>query len=91
MKRNSKPAFDFWVNDDLSSKAKVTIVVKNGSGIDRQDACRSAGCRRSTSSPSPISDWKCTLAKGSYTFEVLAQDQAGNAQALKGSNTFTVN
>ena len=30
--RNSKPAFDFWVNDDLSEKAKVTIVVKNGAG-----------------------------------------------------------
>ena len=90
VKRNSKPAFDFWVNDDLSSKAKVTIVVKNGSGSTVKTL--SLGWLSTFHEfSSPISDWKCTLAKGSYTFEVLASDQAGNPQALKGTNTFTVN
>jgi hypothetical protein len=28
--------------------------------------------------------WKCTLKKGRYSWSVLATDQAGNAQAVKG-------
>jgi hypothetical protein len=90
VKRNSKPAFDFWVNDDLSDKAKVTIVVKNGAGSTVKTL--SLGWLATWHEfSSPISDWKCTLAKGAYTFEVRAVDQAGNSQQVPaGGNTFTV-
>jgi photosystem II stability/assembly factor-like uncharacterized protein len=89
VKRNAKPAFDFWVNDDLSDKASVTILVKNGGG-DTVKKLSLGWLATSHEFSSPISDWKCTLAKGSYTFDVLAADQAGNPQQIKGSNTFTV-
>ena len=88
--KGSRPAFDFWVNDNLSNKAKVSIVIKNASSATVKTL--DLGWLPTWHEfASPISDWKCTLAKGAYTFEVRAQDQAGNNQALLGSNTFTVN
>lgn len=87
--RNARPAFDFWVNDDLSNKAKVSIVIKDLS--DKTVKTLSLGWLATGQQFSaPISSWKCTLAKGAYTFSVLAEDQAGNKQAVLGSNTFTV-
>jgi photosystem II stability/assembly factor-like uncharacterized protein len=87
--RNARPAFTFWVNDDLSNKANVTIVIKNGA--DQTVKTLPLGWLATWHQFSaPISSWKCTLAKGAYTFSVQAEDQAGNKQALLGSNTFTV-
>jgi len=87
--RNARPAFDFWVNDDLSNKAKVSIVIKDQS--NKTVKTLSLGWLPTWHEFSaPISSWKCTLAKGAYTFSVQAEDQAGNQQALLGSNTFTV-
>ena len=87
--RNARPAFDFWVNDDLSNKAKVSIVIKDQS--NKTVKTLSLGWLATGQQFSaPISSWKCTLAKGAYTFSVLAQDQAGNKQAVLGGNTFTV-
>jgi photosystem II stability/assembly factor-like uncharacterized protein len=88
--RNARPAFTFWVNDDLSNKAKVTIVVKDLS--DKTVKTLSLGWLATWQQFSaPISSWKCTLAKGAYTFTVLAEDQAGNTQIVPaGGSTFTV-
>jgi photosystem II stability/assembly factor-like uncharacterized protein len=87
--RNSRPAFVFWVNDDLSNKADVTIAIKNGSGATVKNLPLGWLATWHQFS-APISSWKCTLAKGAYTFWVQAKDQAGNPQVLYGNNTFTV-
>jgi photosystem II stability/assembly factor-like uncharacterized protein len=87
--RGSRPAFIFWVNDDLSPKAKVTIVVKNA----RNETVKTlplGWLATWQEFSAPISTWKCTLARGTYTFAVHAADQAGNSQAVLGSNTLTV-
>jgi len=87
--RGKKPAFAFWVNDNLSDKAKVSIVIRNRSG--KTVKTLSLGWLATWQEfSSPMSSWKCTLAKGAYTFSVRAQDQAGNAEAIRGGNTFTV-
>lgn len=88
--RGARPSFTFWVNDDLSNKAKVSIVIKDLS--DKTVKTLSLGWLATGQQFSaPISSWKCTLAKGAYTFTVLAEDQAGNTQvAPVGTNTFTV-
>lgn len=88
--RGKSPAILFWVNDDLSNKAKVTIVVKNAG--DQTVKTLSLGWLATWQQFSaPISSWKCTLAKGTYSFTVQAVDQAGNTQiSPAGSNTLTV-
>jgi photosystem II stability/assembly factor-like uncharacterized protein len=90
VKRNKYPALTFWVNDDLSSKADVTIVVKD-SGGKTVKTLKMGWLATWQQFSSPIADWKCTLPKGSYTFRVLAKDQAGNDQVdPAGSSTLTV-
>jgi len=87
--RGQHPALAFWVNDDLSNRANVTIVVRDSGG--RNVKTLNMGWLATWQQfSSPITDWKCTLAKGAYTFSVYAKDQAGNDQAVLGSNTLTV-
>ncbi len=85
----SRPSFSFWVNDDLSPKAKVTMVVKDG-GNQTVKTLPLGWLATGQEFSAPISTWKCTLAKGTYTFAVSAEDQAGNTQVVLGSNTLTV-
>lgn len=85
----STPSFSFWVNDDLSPKAKVTMVVRDG-GSHTVKTLPLGWLATGQEFSAPISTWKCTLAKGTYTFAVNAEDQAGNEQIVLGSNTFTV-
>jgi photosystem II stability/assembly factor-like uncharacterized protein len=89
VKKGARPAFDFWVNDNLSNKARVSIVIKDRNGKTVKTLAL-GWLATSREFSAPISSWKCTLAKGAYTFSVQALDQAGNREAVLGSNTFTV-
>ena len=64
----------------LSPTATVKIVITKGSATKKtlRLGTRNAGAQLTHR-------WKCTLKKGTYSWSVLATDQAGNAQAAKGS------
>ena len=89
VERTDRVAILFWVNDNLSPKAKVTIRIRNGAG-DVVKTFSLGWLATFHQFNSAISDWQCNLPVGNYTFSVYAVDQAGNQQAVLGGNTFKV-
>lgn len=75
----------YRVNDKLSPKARVTILIKRGTTIKKTLAL---GLRPTGKLLGKR--FKCTLAKGRYTFVVKAKDLAGNPAEKIGRNTLTV-
>ena len=75
----------FRVDDNLSPKARVTIVIRKGTTVVRtlKPVLRATGKLVSRR-------FLCKLAKGKYTFRVKAKDLAGNAQTKIGANTLIV-
>ena len=69
----------------LSPTATVRIVITKGSATKKtlRLGTRNAGAQLTYR-------WKCTLKKGTYSWSVLATDQAGNAQAAAGSRNLKV-
>ena len=75
----------YRVNDKLSPKARVTILIKRGTTIKKTLAL---GLRPTGKLLGKR--FKCKLARGRYAFVVKAKDLAGNPQGKIGRNTLTV-
>jgi hypothetical protein len=67
-------------------KANAVIKVKNRSG----KVVKTITAKLVTVNAAQSAKFKCTLAKGAYTFAVYATDVAGNAQSKVGSAKLTV-
>ncbi|HQH21503.1 MAG TPA: hypothetical protein PLJ89_05335 [Thermoleophilia bacterium] len=76
VQRGKKAKLRYRVTDAWSPQAKVKIVIRRrGAAVKRLTlGLRSCGVLATHA-------WRCTLAKGSYTWTVTATDLAGNAQA----------
>ena len=64
----------FWVDDNLSDRAEVTIIVRNSGGTTVK-TLKMGWLATSQEFSSPIAEWTCTLAKGAYTFSEYAKDR----------------
>ena len=87
VKRNKKVTLKFAVTDPAPScgKAKVTIKIMKGSKV-----LKTLAVGKQATNKSLTYKWKASLKKGSYTFQVLATDIAGNKATSVGSASLTV-
>jgi len=80
MRRGAVVRLPYGVTDNLSPKARVRIRIRDAHGAV---AARIVVGLVKTSATRTVS-WRCALAPGRYTWEVLATDLAGNRQQVTG-------
>ena len=71
--------------EDVSAKAPAWIEIKKGAAVKGTINLGPVQCGSWLTKK-----WTCKLAKGSYTWSVLATDQGGHAQVLVGSKVLKV-
>jgi streptogramin lyase len=84
VRRGKKATFRFKVSD-LAPQVDVVIRIFKGTALRKSVKVGSRATGRVQSYK-----WKCTLARGSYTWKVCATDLAGNLQRLAGKKWLTV-
>jgi hypothetical protein len=85
-KKTAKLKFQITEPEGLSPTADVTIKIKRGNGSTAKTLKKGDAPVNSTQTAS----FKCTLPKGTYTWEVYATDLAGNKQANVAKAKLTV-
>jgi hypothetical protein len=84
VKKGKRATFRFRIND-LTPTASVSIKIYKGSKLKKTLIVGSKATGAAVSFK-----WKATLAKGKYTWKVLAKDLAGNTQSSIGSKKLTI-
>ena len=85
VKKGKSVTFKYGVAEDVSAKATAWIKIKKGATIKGTINLGSVQCGSWLTKK-----WTCKLAKGSYTWSVLATDQGGHTQVLVGSKVLKV-
>lgn len=85
VRKGKTATFKFKATSEVAPGVKVTIKIYKGGSLKRTISVGSVsqGWYHTKS-------WKCTLAKGSYTWKVYANDGAGHNQRAVASKAFTV-
>jgi DNA-binding beta-propeller fold protein YncE len=85
VKKGKGVTFKYGVAEDVSAKATAWIKVKKSAKVKSTINLDSVQCGSWLTKK-----WTCKLAKGSYTWSVLATDQGGHTQVLAGSKALKV-
>ncbi|MEZ5125307.1 MAG: FG-GAP repeat protein [Thermoleophilia bacterium] len=83
--RSRKVSLPYRVNDRVSPKAKVTVKIFRGGTLKQTLTLGLRSTNRDTSCR-----FRCTLARGTYTWKVYARDLAGNEQSKVGKAKLVV-
>jgi hypothetical protein len=88
VKKGRKVKLAYQVSDPVPGSGRATVTLKIFKGAKLKKTIKVKGAVACNARRTY--NWKCTLAKGSYTFKVYATDLAGNAQSKVGSARLTV-
>jgi sugar lactone lactonase YvrE len=85
VKKGKTATFKYQAADDISNSVKVTIKIYKGSSLKKTISVGTV-----SQGAWHTKTWKCTLAKGTYTWKVYATDLTGHAQRNVAYKTFRV-
>ena len=85
VRKGARASFRYRVND-RSPSATLTIAIYRGTKPVKTLRLGAKATGRALTHR-----WRCTLARGRYTWKVQATDKAGNSQSKAGSRTLVVN
>jgi sugar lactone lactonase YvrE len=85
VKRNKTVKLPFRIGDVTGAQARVTIRIYRGSLLKKTLAVGTKAANTDLTC-----SYRCTLAKGKYSWKVYATDMAGNTQARPAVKTLTV-
>jgi hypothetical protein len=76
VKRGKTAKLRYRINDAACPQARATLKIKRGSKVIKTISLGAKATGRDL-----VYSWKCSLARGAYTWTVLATDLAGIKQA----------